>query len=67
MNKPLRHVICIWVFVYPIVTTLLFGLQKLDVSLSIQLKSLIMTLILVPLMYFCIVPSVNRLLSIYSD
>ncbi len=67
MNKQLLHVFCIWAFVYPIVTTFLFVIQRLDLSFSLGLKSLIMTLILVPLMFFYIVPLVNRLLSNYGD
>jgi len=62
MKNRLLHAFCIWLFVYPIVTLLLYGIQALNVSLALEQKSLLMSVILVPLMYFGIVPFVRRLL-----
>ncbi len=62
MKKSFMHAFMIWMLVYPIVTLLLCVMQTLDLSLATGLKSLVMTLILVPLMYFYIVPFTNRLL-----
>ncbi len=63
MRKSLIQAFIIWMLVYPIATGLLLVMEGLDLSLVVAWKSLIMTLILVPLMFFFIVPFVNRLLS----
>ncbi|GAA5443590.1 hypothetical protein Misp06_01767 [Microbulbifer sp. NBRC 101763] len=63
MNKSILHALCIWALVYPIVTLLLLAIKALDLQIATGLKSLIMTGILVPLMYFYLVPKVHRLLE----
>ncbi|WP_444938175.1 hypothetical protein [Microbulbifer sp. JMSA002] len=63
MKGPIVHALCIWALVYPIVTLLLLGMQALELQIAIGLKALIMTAILVPLMYFYLVPKVHRLLE----
>ncbi|WP_444920707.1 hypothetical protein ACJJID_18350 [Microbulbifer sp. CnH-101-G] len=63
MKGPIVHALCIWALVYPIVTLLLLGMQALELQIAIGLKALIMTAILVPLMYFYLVPKVHGLLE----
>ncbi|WHI44633.1 hypothetical protein ACJJIW_05265 [Microbulbifer sp. JMSA004] len=63
MKKPILHALCIWALVYPIVTLLLLGMQALELQIAIGLKALIMTAILVPLMYFYLVPKVHQFLA----
>lgn len=63
MKKSLLHAFCIWLFVYPIVTALMFGIQQMNLPIPLGVKSMMMSLILVPLMYFFIVPLVHRLLT----
>ncbi|MCO1334544.1 hypothetical protein MO867_09355 [Microbulbifer sp. OS29] len=63
MKKPLLHALCIWALIYPIVTLLLLGMQALELKIAISLKALIMTAILVPLMYFYLVPKVHQFLA----
>ncbi|WP_445355264.1 hypothetical protein ACJJI5_00580 [Microbulbifer sp. EKSA008] len=63
MKKSILHALCIWALVYPIVTLLLLGMQALEFQIAIGLKALIMTAILVPLMYFYLVPKVHQFLA----
>ncbi|WP_444915005.1 hypothetical protein [Microbulbifer sp. TRSA007] len=63
MKKAILHALCIWALVYPIVTLLLLGMQALELQIAIGLKALIMTAILVPLMYFYLVPKVHQFLA----
>ena len=63
MKKSLLKVFVIWALTYPLATMLLLGIQELNLSLSLGLKTFIMTLILVPLMFFYIVPLVNSWFS----
>ncbi|WP_444906660.1 hypothetical protein ACJJIR_20715 [Microbulbifer sp. SSSA008] len=63
MKKPILHALCIWALVYPIVTLLLLGMRALELQIAISLKALIMTVILVPLMYFYLVPKVHQFLA----
>jgi len=63
MKNSLLHALCIWALVYPIVTLLLLALQALELQISVGLKALIMTAILVPLMYFYLVPKVHQFLA----
>lgn len=63
MKKSLLNAFVIWALVYPIVTILLLGMRELNLSLPLGLESFFMTLILVPLMFFYIVPLVDRWFS----
>ncbi len=67
MKNKLLHAFCIWLCVYPVVTFLLWGLDRLNLSLASGLKSLLMTVILVPLIYFFIVPFVGYWLTRYRS
>lgn len=50
----------VWLFVYPLVTSILYLIRALDLSLAVAEQTLITTLILVPLMVNWIVPFVKK-------
>ncbi len=49
----------VWLCVYPLVTIILFCYGQLGLNLPLPVKTLILTLILVPLMVLWIVPFVR--------
>lgn len=59
-SKKLRLISGVWLCVYPLVTGILYLIGTLGLSLPLAVKTLIATVILVPLMVNWIVPFVKR-------
>ena len=64
MRSPNRHKMALitWSVVYPLITVLLMVLEPLLAGLPVPLRTLILTLILVPLMGYVAMPAATRLL-----
>jgi antibiotic biosynthesis monooxygenase (ABM) superfamily enzyme len=62
--KKWKMAIVVWLAIYPLITTvfLLFGKYLIQIN-PIPLRTLIMTLILVPLMVFLVMPLIQKLLK----
>jgi antibiotic biosynthesis monooxygenase (ABM) superfamily enzyme len=62
--KKWKMAIVVWLAIYPLITIvfLLFGKYLVQIN-PIPLRTLIMTLILVPLMVFVLMPMIQKLLK----
>jgi antibiotic biosynthesis monooxygenase (ABM) superfamily enzyme len=62
--KKWKMAIVVWLAIYPLITIvfLLFGKYLVQIN-PIPLRTLIMTLILVPLMVFLVMPLIQKLLK----
>lgn len=62
--KKWKMAIVIWVAIYPTITTifLLFGKQLMEVN-PLPLRTLCLTLVVVPLMVFVLIPGLQKLLG----
>jgi antibiotic biosynthesis monooxygenase (ABM) superfamily enzyme len=62
--KKWKMAIVVWLAIYPLITIvfLLFGKYLIQIN-PIPLRTLIMTLILVPLMVFLVMPLIQKLLK----
>ncbi|MGE0917367.1 hypothetical protein [Trichlorobacter lovleyi] len=60
MKKQLALMFGIWLFVYPIVTAILYALRTFGSSLPVPVQTLIATLILVPVMIGWVAPFVRK-------
>lgn len=58
--KKWKFALLIWCFIYPLITLLSIFLLPLLSDLVAPLKTLCMTLILVPLMAFVYIPFINK-------
>jgi antibiotic biosynthesis monooxygenase (ABM) superfamily enzyme len=58
--KKWKFALLIWCFIYPLITLLSVFLLPLLADLAAPLKTLCMTLILVPLMAFVYIPFINK-------
>jgi antibiotic biosynthesis monooxygenase (ABM) superfamily enzyme len=55
-----KMALLVWCAIYPTVTTIFFVLQDFLAPLHPMLKTLVVTLILVPLMVFVFLPFINK-------
>jgi antibiotic biosynthesis monooxygenase (ABM) superfamily enzyme len=53
----------IWILIYPLLTLFLYFFQETLSGIPIYLRTLLITLILVPFLVFIGLPSLNRLLE----
>lgn len=72
MNKGKRHfqhktALIIWIAIYPLITILYYLLGGLLLPLPIPLKTLILTVIAVPIMFYLLIPLLNKLFSMDSN
>ena len=68
ISKQLALMIGIWLFVYPIVTGILYTLRAYGSSLPVPVQTLIATLVLVPVMIGWVAPFVRKQVEhIYAD
>lgn len=58
-----KFAIMVWIAIYPMITILQFALGAQLKDMPIPLRSLIMTLILVPMMVFVMLPLLRKLLG----
>lgn len=58
-----KFAIAVWIAIYPAIVTLQFVLGNILKNMNIPLRSLLMTLILVPLMVYILLPLVRKLLG----
>jgi antibiotic biosynthesis monooxygenase (ABM) superfamily enzyme len=60
---PPRHKMAVvtWLAVYPLLTTIFFVLGSFLVQLPLPLRTLLMTLIMVPTMFYVVMPGMTRL------
>lgn len=58
-----KFAVMVWIAIYPMITTLQYVLGAQMKDMPIPLRSLIMTLILVPLMVFGMLPLLRKLLG----
>jgi len=58
--RQLTFMLGVWLCVYPLVTSALYLIHALDLSLPVAAQTLILTSILVPLMTYLIVPFVKK-------
>lgn len=65
MQKPPKYktAIMIWLAIYPSVTVLFYLLGDKIAALPIFIRTLVLTLILVPLMVFVLLPILQRLMK----
>jgi antibiotic biosynthesis monooxygenase (ABM) superfamily enzyme len=65
MQKPPKYktAIMIWLAIYPSVTVLFYLLGDKIAGLPIFIRTLVLTLILVPLMVFILLPILQRLMK----
>ncbi|MFC7291542.1 hypothetical protein [Hirschia litorea] len=56
MSYKYKRLGLIWMCVYPLITFLLMGFRWLNIGLPLPLMTLILTAIMVPTIYFIIVP-----------
>lgn len=59
--QKLRFTIALWMFVYPLVTFLVWGMKHILPKGPLLLFTLILTLIIVPFISYIIVPFVGRI------
>lgn len=57
-----KQAIVVWLAIYPTITIILLALGPRLEALPIPLRTLALTLLLVPLMVYVLVPTLNRLL-----
>lgn len=62
--KKWKMAVVIWLAIYPLITTvfMLFGKELMLIE-SIPLRTLFLTLIIVPTMIFILVPAITKLLA----
>lgn len=62
MNPPSKHktAFLIWLAIYPTINLIMWLLGDFLGSLPLPLRTLVMTLILVPLMVYVLLPLVNK-------
>jgi antibiotic biosynthesis monooxygenase (ABM) superfamily enzyme len=62
MNPPSKHktALLIWLAIYPTINLIMWLLGDFLGSLPLPLRTLVMTLILVPLMVYVLLPLVNK-------
>lgn len=58
-----KSAVVIWLAIYPALTVTLFLLSPVLTPLPLFLRTLVLTVILVPLMVYVLVPGVQRLLA----
>lgn len=58
--KSWKFAILVWCFIYPVITLLNFLLGSYLKALPIPIRTLIMSLILVPLMAWIYIPFINK-------
>lgn len=58
--KAWKFALLVWCFIYPVITLLSMTLLPLMSSFPAPLKTLVMSLILVPLMAFLYIPFINK-------
>jgi antibiotic biosynthesis monooxygenase (ABM) superfamily enzyme len=58
-----KFAIMVWIAIYPSITLLQFLIGESLLSLPIPLRSLFLTLILVPLMVFVLLPFLRKILD----
>ncbi len=61
--KKIKNTLIVWVSIYPAITLILLLFGDLLNQLPILLRTLVLTLILVPLMVYVLVPFWTRILS----
>ncbi|WP_139793954.1 hypothetical protein [Reichenbachiella faecimaris] len=63
-NKSEKHkrAFIIWLAIYPLITGLYYCLGNLIAQLPLPVKTLILTSIAVPIMFYLLVPGLNQLL-----
>lgn len=61
--KKIKNTLIVWVSIYPAITLILLLFGDLLNQLPILLRTLVLTLILVPLMVYILVPFWTRILS----
>lgn len=67
MKKQLALMFGIWLFVYPIVTAILYALRTFGSSLPVPVQTLIATLILVPVMIGWVAPFVRKQVGVTTE
>ena len=58
-----KFAVMVWIAIYPMITTLQYALGAQMKDMPIPLRSLIMTLILVPMMVFVMLPLLRKILG----
>jgi len=58
-----KFAIMVWIAIFPMITTLQYALGAQMKDMPIPLRSLIMTLILVPMMVFVMLPLLRKVLG----
>lgn len=58
--KKWKFALLVWLFIYPVITLLSLTLLPLMTNLAAPLRTLIITLILVPLMAYGWIPFINK-------
>lgn len=60
-NEPHKRAFIIWLAIYPLITLLTSLMGHHLVYLPLYLRTLVTTIIAVPVMYYCLVPLPNKL------
>ncbi len=63
MNARHRNAALTWLVVYPLITVLQFALEPLVQGLPMPARTLVLTLIMVPLMAYLAMPAALRLVA----
>lgn len=66
MRSKVVFALCLWVFVYPLVTSLLLALRGTGLNLSLPIQTLVVSIVLVPTIVFLVGPLVSRLTRKFS-
>ncbi|MBV7528705.1 hypothetical protein [Chitinophaga sp. sic0106] len=60
-NEHHKRAFIIWLAIYPLITILTMSLGEYLIHLPLYIRTLIMTVIAVPLMFYGLVPLLNKL------
>ena len=60
-NEQHKRAFVAWLAIYPLITVILYISQELLMTLPLALKTMIITLIVVPLMSYLVMPLFNRI------
>lgn len=58
-----KRALIIWIAIYPLITLLYYLLGELLLPLPMPLRTLVLTVIAVPIMFYLLIPLLNRVFS----
>lgn len=63
-RRKLKNVFIIWLAIYPLITFILFISEPYLKNMVLPLKTLVLTIIVVPIMVFFAIPNVRKIIHI---